>query len=401
MFERKLEDWIKAYVKFTRHDEAPEIYHLWTAYAVLSAAVNRNCWMDRGYYKSFPNLYILFVGPSGVGKSTSSGIGVELLRESTLKLNIYKDFITPPALIDFMSRSVVSIEVGGRMIHKTPLLLYASELGNLLSVRSGIKELTLLLTELFNKQGDHEDTTNKRSTIRIKKPSVTFFACTFPGWIEEELSSISLRSGFLGRMLVVAATAKRRLAEKIVLTPEDLELRKELIDDLESIGAMYGEMRFAKPAESMWSNWYQSLPKDFSDHADNIEVEGFMARKPQFVQRLAMLTAIAKGRLVIEVGDILIARKLVDKCEESTRSLGFRSGDYLLTERLKRSLVSLAKFKNTNKLQLSDIMPRVSKVMNARKLEELLQQLIIEKFCALQGRVVELKINYLEWKGES
>ena len=135
--KRVLTNWIDSYVQFTRHDEAPERFHRWTAIMVLSAAVNRNCWMDRGYYKTFPNLYILFVGPSGVGKSSSSGIGVELIRESTLKLNIYKDSITPPALIDFMSRAVINMEVEGKVIQKTPLLLYASELGNLLICTNG------------------------------------------------------------------------------------------------------------------------------------------------------------------------------------------------------------------------------------------------------------------------
>ena len=382
MFERKLPNWIDSYVQFTRHDEAPECFHRWTAFAVLSAAINRNCWMDRGYYKTFPNLYILFVGPSGVGKSTSSGIGVELLRESTLKLNIYKDSITPAALIDFMSRSVISMELEGKVIQKTPLLLYASELGNLLSVRTGVRELTLLLTELFNKQGDHEDTTIKRTNIKIKKPCLTFLGCCFPSWIEEELISSALRSGFLGRMLVVSASAKRKLSEIITLTDADVELKADLLNDLEIIGAMFGEMRFSEPAETMWRNWYMTLPTDFSQVSENIEVEGFIARKAQFVQRIAMLLSISRGNsMTIEIDDIQEARKMIEVCEGNSRGLGFKSEDYRLIERLKVSMVNLAKFKQTNQIQLSDLMPRVSKSMNARKLAELLEQLIIEKFC--------------------
>ena len=49
-------------------------------------------------------------------------------------------------------------------------------------------------------------------------------------------------------------------------------------------------MEFSTPAKTMWHNWYQTLPVDFSDVSENIEVEGFIARKAQFVQRLAMLS---------------------------------------------------------------------------------------------------------------
>ena len=103
--------------------------------------------------------------------------------------------------------------------------------------------------------------------------------------------------------------------------------------------------------------------------------------------------------MTIEIDDIQEARKMIEVCEGNSRGLGFKSEDYRLIERLKVSMVNLAKFKQTNQIQLSDLMPRVSKSMNARKLAELLEQLIIEKFCKLDGRTVVLKVNYLEWKG--
>jgi len=392
MQQRLLSNWIESYLHFTRHDESPEQFHRWTAYTILAAAVNRNIWMStRGYYKLFPNLYVLFIGPSGVGKSSSSGIGVEVLRETTLKVNIYKDFITPPALMEFMSRSSVSTEFqfGGKTVitQKTPLLLYASELGNLLSIRSGIRELTLLLTELFNKQGDHEDTTNKRGTIKIKKPSVTFFACCFPEWIEEELVSISLRSGFLGRMLVVTGNAKRHRSSSIKLTPQDMTLRKALIHDLEIIGALYGEFKWSPDAETMWDTWYNDQPMDMS--SDGMEIAGFGSRREQFAQRLAMLTAVGRGNdPIIEVSDLKTGIGMVSYCERNIKKMGSSSDEYKTTAKVKKNLTTFCKHVPHTEIDLGLLMKRVSKWANKRKLEEVLDQLSLEGFINVRGRKI-------------
>lgn len=392
--QRRLPDWISSYLHYTRLDESPEVFHRWTAYAILAAAVNRNCWMDRGYYKLFPNLYVLFIGPSGVGKSSSSGIGVDILRETSLQVNIYKDFITPPALIEFMSRSSVSTEfkVGEKTIitNKTPLLLYASELGNLLSLRSGVRELTMLLTELFNKQGDHEDTTNSRGSIKIKKPNVTFLGCCFPEWIEEELVSISLRSGFLGRMLVVTARSKRHRLCDITLSEADIQLRLDLIHDLEIIGAIYGEMEWEPEAHTLWHAWYNAQPMDMG--TDDKEIAGFSSRRAQFLQRLAMLTSISRGNgRIISASDFNIAEKLVMACEHNIKDMGDVSDSYKQVIRVKRNLIAYAKGKSNVEIDLSTLMRRMSKSLSKKQLDEVLEQLDLERFIEIKGRKITIR----------
>lgn len=397
---RSLPNWIESYLHYTRFHEAQEQFHRWTALTVLSTAVNRNCWMDAGYHKVFPNLYVLFLGPSSVGKSSSSGIGIEMLQETSLKLNIYKDSITSAALLKFMSDSAIKMEIEGKIVHKTPTLLYASELGNLLSIRTGARELTLLLTELFNKSGDHEDRTNSRGSIKISKPCLNFHGCCFPGWIDEELPSMSLRSGFFGRMLVVKAMGLRhKKGGEIIFTPEDHELRAKLIADLEVIGALYGQMVWSPEARKEWLQWYQSQPTDFSESSDTIEVEGFVGRKAQFIQRLAMLSAIARNdpgpdgeahRLVVELGDLMNGRALVKQCEEAARSLGAKSHEYRDIEKLKKDLKFLMKKLGTNVIDISTIMRRVSWYMDKKKLGDAVDQLILEQYAELDGRKLKV-----------
>lgn len=387
--QRRLTNWIDSYLHFTRYEESPTRFHLWTAITIISAAVNRNCWMSRGYYKTFPNLYVLFIGPSGVGKSTSSGIGVEILRETSLKVNIYKDSITSPALMNFMSQSKVVCDLSdGKLQEKTPVLIYASELGNLLSQRTGVRELTLLLTELFNKQGDHEDTTNVRGKIKITKPCVVFFACCFPGWIDEELTSVALRSGFLGRMLTVQESAKRHRKDEIVLSKLDWELRADLIHDLELIGALYGQMEFEKEMKKYWKEWYMKQPLEFG--YSGAGVEGFTSRKAQFVQRVAMIYSLARSDLLEVIKeDFDSAFQLVSACEGTIKTLGAINPKH---DKFQKALIYMEKTAKLNAegdIDLSILMQKISWFMDKKQLDECIEQL------ELEGRIKRVGIRKL------
>src|SRR5574343_84346 len=390
---RRLDDWIAQYLHFTPHHEAPTSYHMWSALTVLAASVNRNIWMDWGYYKSFPNLYVLFVGPSGVGKSTSSGIAITLLRDANIKVPIYKDFITPQGLIQFMSEAKVRISTTkdtGKISYKTPCLIYASELGTLLSKTAGIQELTLVLTELFNKQGNYEYRTKGGGFIHVEKPNVTFWACCLHQWIDEELASAALRSGFLGRILIVVNQNRRFFNDNVTLKDKDLLLREDLIHDLKLIGSLYGSMDWTQEAEALWKEWYHSQETEFSQ-GDNIEVEGFLSRRAQFIQRLSMLLSISKRNdLIIHKDDLIHAMELVKECEFNTRNIGQTTVYFSNIQKLKRSMVSLSKLKKSLSLSLRDIMMRVSKFMKKVELEESLEQLTLEGFCTYKNQNITL-----------
>lgn len=390
---RRLPDWIASYLRFTRHHEAAEQFHLWTALSVLAAAVNRNCWMDGGYYRTFPNIYVLFIGPSGVGKSSSSGIGIDMLKSiPNLHVHIFKDFITPAGLIEFMQQSLVSVDINGKIVHKTPVMVYASELGTLLNSRSGIRELTLLLTELFNKQGDHEDTTRGKGKVIIRRPNLTFHGCTFPEWLDEELSAISLRSGFFGRMFIVSSHQKRKLAPNISLDSKDLALQKDLMHDLELIGSLYGTMRWDDETQEAWDEWYAKLPKDFSEEADEaVEVKGFTARKGQFVQRLAMLSALSKrNNLIITMDDFDFALKQVDLREKESRKLSPRPSHVVLSEKIFAVLDRMRKRSGVNEFTIRDVAMRSHRFADSGTLEEILRHLCNIGAIEIKGKKVKI-----------
>lgn len=363
---------------YTRHNESANIFHMWTALMLLSVAVNRNCWMSLAYYNCYPNLYALFIGPSGVGKSSASSIGIELMMETSVCRNIYRDAITPPALLTYMSQSgsQVTFEMGGKMHTKTPLFVYAPELATLLSQRGSLKEMTSLLTELFNKQGDHEDTTLARTSIKIIKPIVSFLGCCPPGWVEEELPTATLRNGFLGRMCCVKANAKRFNNPEPRFTIDDLRLKEELKSDLEKISSVYGEMAFSDEAHEYWITWYNDQPLDFSNLDDS--VEGFTARKPQFIQRIAMLLTLSGGnKKEIPLKNLIKAVEIIEECQVFNESLAIQEKVSQLAEYVVGAIARY-QIRTNGPIPRATLMSHVSKKVNVKMLADIVEQLYTE-----------------------
>ena len=104
MSDRKLEDWLSSYLIYTEKQESPEKLHFWVGLSVLSAALKRQVWIDKGYYKLYSNIYVLLVAESAMlRKSTAMDIGVKLVRDSVPDLYYISGSMTPEGLLKHMN----------------------------------------------------------------------------------------------------------------------------------------------------------------------------------------------------------------------------------------------------------------------------------------------------------
>ena len=105
---------IESYMAYTSGQESPTDFHYWTAVSTLSSAVGRNVWLDRGYYKLYPNHYVILVAGSALSrKSSAINIGIRILRKALERfkesgidagaLSVLSAKMTPEALCRAMS----------------------------------------------------------------------------------------------------------------------------------------------------------------------------------------------------------------------------------------------------------------------------------------------------------
>src|SRR3990170_8735231 len=120
---RKCKDWIDAYVEYTEDFEAPPIFNKWTAITTLAVAASREVWLEEANNRVWPNLYVVLVGPSGIGKGQAMREALPFIEATGVPRS--PDQVTIQQVIVDMSEKITNSETQGQI---TPYLLWAEEL---------------------------------------------------------------------------------------------------------------------------------------------------------------------------------------------------------------------------------------------------------------------------------
>ena len=145
-------NWIESYLKCTKGQESPILFHLWVAITVIAAALRQNVHMPMGHFKIFPNFYTILVSPSGTcRKSTAISIGESFLYHVD-GLNIFRTKLTPEALLTFLKAEAEIVQ--------TKPDVEGSE-GTGTAARSTAKDLQQPTTNQQSQQGKEQASNDK------------------------------------------------------------------------------------------------------------------------------------------------------------------------------------------------------------------------------------------------
>lgn len=191
--------WLGGYLEYARPlTKAPSLYHLATGLACLSVACgSRISWWTFGNQEVWPNLYILLLGDSGVGKTTASNIGTNMLRHA-IPGAILADNFSAEALIK-------------SLVEHPSSMVYAEEFATLLAsskkeFNGGTREL---LTQLYDSRDTYEiirATRDAGGNQMIYRPSLGLFGGSTVVWLTKHLAEVDFQTGFMARVLMFHQT---------------------------------------------------------------------------------------------------------------------------------------------------------------------------------------------------
>jgi len=317
---RNLKDWLASYMEYTRHMEAPSIFHLWAGIGTIAGALRGKTFIDQGYFKWTPNFFIIFVAPPGiVSKSTTMGVGISFLRQVE-GIHFGPDSATWQAVTDAFQEAIEEVSVDGRKVLMSPITVAASELGTFLDPHN--REMLDVLNDLW----DGRETPWKRRTRgdgekEIKNPWFHFMGCTTPGWIEENWPEYAIKGGFASRTIFVYADAKRSyIAYPGLAMEEDKSemdlLKAKLIQDIRHIAKFSGKFTLTADAYEWGTAWYMRHWEVDVKEFDQDTYGGYLARKQTHIHKLAMvISASHRDDLVIDRDDLVKAAELITSLE--------------------------------------------------------------------------------------
>src|SRR5216684_1518766 len=305
-----------------------------------------------GYYRLYPTLGVIILGPSGIKKTSAANITVDLLQRLGL-VKIYSEKLTPEALINTMQGK----EAVG--------LIYAPEMTVFLNKQKYNEGLVQIITRFMDCPDIWKSETIGRGENVLHNVAVSSLMCSTLDWFIRSTPEDSFGGGFIARNLLIVQEASGR-CEPIPL-PGDESIRLGLVNDLADIHSLEGEATLDRLAHARYFDWYKREHQELMERPEHDMLSTYYNRKPDHVKRIAICLHIIEHR------DLMICYD----CFERALQLVNWTEQFLpkMLEQMFKTQVGegqdliLRHIKNGVKITHSDLMRKVGYRMNAAEVK--------------------------------
>lgn len=301
--------WFKTYLELTRSMESPLLYHVWSAVAVISAAMSRNCCFDMRRWKVYPNMYVVLIGPTGIAKSTASRHAVKLLRKAfpdPAKNLIIEGKLTGPRLCLDMNAAYLATGQSKVFIHAPEFTVFTD---------STMKDDTLLkdMMNYWDCPDQYEYRLKTGGITTVDNVYVSLLGCSTPELLENAGKTEFIDSGFSARIIYVPVLKNERRVYRPELNPDAQKLEEDLIHDLQEIGKLALQYDWDDSGDQWMKTWYEN--EDWRMVSDK-RMLGYIERKQTHLIKLTMIIKAGLGDdPIITAKENAYALEMLDRLE--------------------------------------------------------------------------------------
>jgi hypothetical protein len=381
MADRKVGNWLKGFMFYTKESECPDSFLYWAGLHTLSSAIERRTYVPWAYNRFYPNLYLLFIAPPGARKSTAIRFTKKMLQE-----------IGVPTSSETISREALILQMKERGRDAQALAVTVGEFAHFIQV-SGVNMITFL-TDIYDSEDNFEYTTLKRGVDHIVAPYLTVLGGIVPEKVEY-LDKNFVESGLASRTIFAVENGPRFRKAKPQVTDEMLRVRGELIDDLNHITTISGEFVWTSGAEEYFTKWYEqehAISEETTEH----RFRGWMSRKPTHIIRVSQVLTIAKtDELVLTLETLQAAKRLVDSTQERMFHAFSSFGRNPIAGDLQRIADDIV---TSGGISKAELISRFGHNLRKDELDEILQQLMMMGIAKVTLHKSEMWVVPLEKK---
>ena len=277
--------------------------------------MKRHCWVDRGTYKLYPNLFTVLVGRPGLGKGAAVNPAMSILKEANTTA-VLSDRVTIEYVLEKLSKGfpATGIASGGGIVfgQDASVILFSPEL----SIFITASQYTLpILADLWDsREGEFSYGTRHKGDYKIKNSCISMLAGSTQEWLISSIPNSAIGGGFTRRVNFVYAKDKSQSIPWPSMNHSNL--RDNIVNDLRHISQLHGEFKFDNDAKAIFEIYYNTAdPDEFADEATT----AYTTSQAHHAAKLAMvLSACHRDDLIIGKDDI---NNAIDKIEQVKKTI--------------------------------------------------------------------------------
>lgn len=355
-------NFLRLHVYAAGDTEVPDEFHLWSCLSLIAACVGNNVWFEKfPGSKLFPNLYVILLGPSGLGKGKAIERVTKMAEQEQL-ISMYRGEMTKKRCIDLLAapRKLKNEEdlqylQGSRLYYVTP------EMGMSLGTGVLAADFVKFMTEMFTAdEGIHSEGTRQHGQRHVINPIINWLAGSTEDWLVQSVPPDAISGGFFARTIVVKEKYDLNNRKYIPMFPHDAEdVKKELRQRIYYMCRLRGIFSMTPAARRIDRDWYEGRPAP-----DDEMLIPIWKREHDIVYKLAMLLRISDmlfwdGDYTLEIDERQItgAQWLIGKVRRNLSDIIALAS---VTQDTKNRTLVMQKIKEHKKITRSKLLRMVS-----------------------------------------
>lgn len=376
--------WLGDYIEYTKKTESPEVFHIWSAISAIAGALGRKCYVDRGFFTTYPNQYIILVASSALCKK---GTAVEIA------LGIYNKAMPKYPATDrkpSMQKLIQNLELVRQKLGYSFCYLYNSELSTLFGRGAVNTDLMDFITAQYTCPDAWLYETASRGEEWVKECYLNFIGCTTPSDLAEMPASL-VGGGLAGRILFIFSETPREPIHNPMkhYTPNIAKMKDNLIHDLKDINLIQKPFTLTKEADQVHQYLYE---ENFRKKDYDFRLLPYQGRKGEHLISLGMIISASRSSdAIIDEHDINTANAFLAGMESTVIDAFTGLGHEGETKHIDQVLKIIKR--HNGPIPYSLLLKKMFRYANANSLQELLGTLMeanVIKFNTTNGKCYEM-----------
>lgn len=305
--------WFSRYLHYVRESEAPTSFHFGSALSGVAAGLGRKPLIDWQARATYPNLYVLLIGPTGSRKGSAVERGVKVT-SLALETNVLPTEGTHQGYAAALKReSEAQGSATGYIV--------APEFSVLAGEDRNKGALIQWLTDWYDSPAKWERALRGEGMYSLDYVCVNLLGASNLPWLRK-MPPDAITGGYMGRHVIFAEPGKRHWnPNPKFANNEEVELIGELVDAKrrgipENIGV-------SKAASDWMNDWYMTTLRAQFDGEKDEKFRAWLDRKQAALLKMAVVWQIAdQGPLDAVARQWMeLACGIVDWCDASVREV--------------------------------------------------------------------------------